>query len=949
MKKNHHYVGLTDEQVIESRKLHGENILTPPAKESLWSQFLEMFGDPIIKILLGALFLSICVAFFELLGQGVLFPLGILLLCITFRFFKIKTVEDGEVTFKRYDWFVIVLFACMISMICIPFLFILYEDLEIGVIFEPLGILIAILLATVVGFCFNISANRKFEVLNKVNDDTLVKVIRNGNICQVTKKEVVVGDIVILETGEEVPADGELLDSVSLQINESTLTGEPVCKKNTNPADFIDDATYPSNHAMKGTTVVDGHGIMKVLKVGDASEYGKVYEGAQIDSSVETPLNQQLDKLADLITKTSYGIAILIVVGRIINYFIGLDAFDWISFGSYFLNTIMIAVTVIVVAVPEGLPMAVTLSLALSMKRMLSTNNLVRKMHACETMGATTVICTDKTGTLTQNQMKIHDTQFYGIEGITDTIKEGIAVNSTAYLDFSDNSKVKALGNPTEGALLLWLHENNINYLPLRENAEIVEQLTFSTDRKYMATIILSPLLNKKVLYVKGASEIVLDMCQTVPVTREVIHKQLLEYQDKAMRTLGFAYQIIDDDADYICEGRLKNVNFTFLGIVAISDPVREDVPDAVKSCLSAGIGVTIVTGDTPGTAREIGRQIGLWNENEPETHHLTGTEFAAMSDESLLDRILNLKILSRARPMDKQRLVQLLQRKNQVVAVTGDGTNDAPALNVAQVGLSMGEGTSVAKEASDITILDNSFSSISRAVMWGRSLYQNIQRFILFQMTINVAACLIVLIGAFLGTESPLTVTQMLWVNLIMDTFAALALASLPPNEKVMFDKPRKTTDHIINPAMAKSISIVGLLFVVLLFGLVQYFKHADITSLMQFSLADFGRSLFDFSPGNGLSAYELSLFFTIFVMLQFWNMFNAKAFMTGKSAFASLAQCKGFLFIALVIIVGQWLIVTTGGKMFNVIPLLLVDWGIIIGCTSVVLIIGEIRRLFK
>ena len=906
MQANHHYTGLTDLQVIESRKQHGENILTPPPKEPLWKEFLEKFTDPIIVILLVALALSIGVSCYEFFsGHG-----------------------------------------------------------TASVFFEPAGILIAILLATVVGFCFEVSANKKFEVLNKANDDTFVKVIRNGNVCQVPKKEVVVGDIVILETGEEIPADGVLLEAISLQINESTLTGEPVIKKTTNPANFNKDATYPSNHVMKGTSVVDGHGFMQVKKVGDASEYGKVYEGAQIDSSVETPLNQQLDKLADLITKASYAIACLIIVGRLFSYFIGLETFDWISFGGYFLNTIMIAVTVIVVAVPEGLPMSVTLSLALSMKRMLSTNNLVRKMHACETMGATTVICTDKTGTLTQNQMKVWDYDFYDYNDCldknhsnqtnqknysADIIYESIAINSTAYLDYSNPEKIKALGNPTEGALLLWLHENGVNYLDLRENAEIIEQLTFSTERKFMATVAQSPLLGKKILYVKGASEIVLDLCKHIPIAIEEINKQLLEYQNKAMRTLGFAYQIIEDDANYICDSKLQNVNLTFMGIVAISDPVRTEVPEAVKNCLNAGINVKIVTGDTPGTAKEIGRQIGLWDKNEPEKHHLTGAEFAAMDDKTLLERILNLKILSRARPMDKQRLVQLLQSKDQVVAVTGDGTNDAPALNAAHVGLSMGDGTSVAKEASDITILDNSFSSISRAVMWGRSLYQNIQRFILFQMTINVAACLIVLIGAFLGTESPLTVTQMLWVNLIMDTFAALALASLPPNDKVMHDKPRRTTDHIINRSMAKNIVGVGLVFVALLFGLVQYFKHADITSLTQFSFADFGRSFFDFNAGNGLSPYELSLFFTIFVMLQFWNMFNAKAFMSGKSAFASLEQCKGFLFIALVIIVGQWLIVTAGREMFNVTPLHPTDWIIIIGSTSIVLWIGEIRRFIR
>ena len=892
MQKNHHYTGLTDTEVLESRRQYGENILTPPEKESVWKELLEKFTEPIIVILLVALALSIGVACYEFFsGQG-----------------------------------------------------------TANVFLEPCGILVAVLLATVVGFFFELSANRKFDLLNKVNDDTPVKVIRNGNICQISKREVVTGDIVVIETGEEIPADGELLEAISLQINESTLTGEPVIKKTANPAEFKKEATYPSNYVLRGTTVIDGHGVMQVLKTGDATEYGKVYIGAQIDNSVKTPLNQQLDRLAGLITKTSYAIACFIFIGRLISYFAGAGGIhvdDWISFGSYVLNTIMIGITIIVVAVPEGLPMSVTLSLALSMKRMLSTNNLVRKMHACETMGATTVICTDKTGTLTQNQMKVFNYDFYNYNDYSDLIYEGIAVNSTAYLDFSDRNKVKALGNPTEGALLLWLHEHNINYLSLRENTEIVEQLTFSTERKYMATIVHSPLLKKKALYVKGAPEIVLDLCKTIPVAKEEIHKQLLEYQNKAMRTLGFAFQVVDDDGVYIHEGKLQNVNLSFLGITAISDPVRAEVPEAVKTCIDAGIDIIIVTGDTPGTAKEIGRQIGLWNENESETHHLTGTEFAAMDDKTLLERVLELKILSRARPLDKQRLVRLLQQKDQVVAVTGDGTNDAPALNAAQVGLSMGDGTSVAKEASDITIVDNSFGSISRAVMWGRSLYQNIQRFILFQMTINVAACIIVLIGAFLGTESPLTVTQMLWVNLIMDTFAALALASLPPNEKVMKDKPRKNADFIITRPMWENIWGTGIFFVLLLFGLLQYFKHVDITALKDFNPVEFGKSFFNFKSGNGLSSYELSLFFTIFVMLQFWNMFNAKAFMTGKSTFASLSKCSGFLLIVIVIIAGQWLIVTVGGEMFGVEPLKPADWGIIIGCTSLVLWVGEILRL--
>ncbi|MCB9018310.1 MAG: calcium-translocating P-type ATPase, PMCA-type [Paludibacteraceae bacterium] len=902
MQKNHQ-VGLSTSEVSESRAQYGSNVLTPPKKASVWSQFMEKFQDPIIRILLIALLLSVGISFYQY-----------------------YTGEEGA-----------------------------------SVFLEPLGILVAVMLATCVGFWFELRANKAFDILNQVNDDTLVKVIRDGNVNQVTKKDIVVGDVVLLETGEEVPADGELVETVGLQINESTLTGEPVVRKTVVEADFDEDATYPSNHVMRGTTVIDGHGIVRVLKVGDATEYGKVFVAAQIDDSVKTPLNKQLDGLGSLITKVSYLIAALILIGRMFVYFYGMDhAFDWLHFGSYLLNTVMIAVTLIVVAVPEGLPMSVTLSLALSMKRMLATNNLVRKMHACETMGAATFICTDKTGTLTQNQMRVYETNFYGLgtdqklqeDRMGGLIKEGISVNSTAYLDFSDSQKVRALGNPTEGALLLWLNDSGVNYLSIRENADVVEQLTFSTERKYMATVVNSPILGRKVLYVKGAPEIVLSLCKQVEgnVDRTEIEGQLLDYQNKAMRTLGFAYQVLTDDAEVFVDGRVKVDNLTYLGVVAISDPIRKDVPMAVRECLDAGISVVIVTGDTPGTAKEIGRQIGLWTEKDGDLNHLTGVEFASLSDEELEKRVLDLKIMSRARPMDKARLVKLLQKKGQVVAVTGDGTNDAPALNAAHVGLSMGDGTSVAKEASDITILDNSFSSITRAVMWGRSLYQNIQRFILFQMTINVAACIIVLIGAFLGTESPITVTQMLWVNLIMDTFAAMALASLPPTERVMRNKPRKTTDFIINRPMAYTICGVGLMFVLLLFGLLQYFKHEDVTSLSDFSIASFLFNYFNFiSVPEGLSPYELSMFFTVFVMLQFWNMFNAKAFYTGKSAFSCMVGSKGFLLIALVILVGQVVIVTIGGKMFNVVPIKPMDWVLIVASTSVVLWIGELFRLFR
>ncbi len=883
MSQKQHYKGLTDAEVSESRRKNGVNILTPAEKDPLWKRFLEKFGDPLIIILMIAGVLSIGISCYEFWGLG-----------------------QGA-----------------------------------GVFFEPIGIFIAILLATGLAFVFELKADKEFALLNQVNDDEPVQVIRNGNAMQVARKDVVVGDIVILNTGEEVPADGELLEAVSLNIDESTLTGEPMCHKTTDPAQFDKESTFPSNHAMRGTKVMEGHGVMKVFAVGDKTENGKVFEAAQIDDSVKTPLNEQLDGLGDLITKISYAFAAAIIIGRIVMYFINVPEFDWISFLAYFLQTLMVAVTLVVVAVPEGLPMAVTLSLAYSMRRMLKTNNLVRKMHACETMGATTVICTDKTGTLTQNQMQVYKTNFFGNPS-DDVLYEGIAVNSTAQLDLS-GEKPAVLGNPTEGALLLWLRERGADYMQLRDNAARIEELPFTTERKYMATVVRSA-SGKKILYVKGAPEIVFGMCSdTCGVTRQEIDAQLLEYQNQAMRTLGFAYQELRDGDTAIADGRVAADRLTFIGIVAISDPVRADVPDAVREVIDAGIKVKIVTGDTPGTAKEIGRQIGLWDDaTDGDRNIITGVEFAELSDAQLRERVGDLKIIARARPMDKKRLVEALQANNEVVAVTGDGTNDAPALKTAHVGLSMGDGTSVAKEASDITIIDNSFSSIGRAVMWGRSLYQNIQRFILFQMTVNVAACLIVLFGAFMGMQSPLTVTQMLWVNLIMDTFAAMALASLPPAQSVMKEKPRSRTAFIINHPMWKSIIGVGGIFFLLLLALLYYFEHSDITCLTQIGQVAMS------SANTGLSPYELSLFFTIFVFLQFWNMFNARAFETGRSAF-HFKGCGGFGLIALAILVGQIVIVTIGGEFFNVVPLKITDWAIIIGGTSLVLWIGELLRLFK
>lgn len=891
MQQKKHYIGLTDAEVLESRKKYGVNILTPPEKEPLWKQFLEKFTDPLIIILMIAGVLSIGISFYENFG-----------------------LNEGFTVF-----------------------------------FEPIGIFVAILLATGLAFYFELKADKEFAILNQVNDDELVEVIRNGNATQIPKKDVVVGDIVIINTGAEVPADGELLECVSLNVDESTLTGEPMCHKSVDEKDFDPDATYPTNHVLKGTKVMEGHGIFRVTAVGDKTENGKVFVAAQIDDSVKTPLNEQLDGLSDLITKLSYGFAVLVVVGRLLIYFLGDNSMEWAHITAYVLQTLMIAVTLIVVAVPEGLPMAVTLSLAYSMRRMLKTNNLVRKMHACETMGATTVICTDKTGTLTQNQMSVEETQFYGLAnqalGKDETsrlIKEGIALNSTASLDLSNPDKPVVLGNPTEGALLLWLRNNGIDYRNLKDNANIVEELPFSTERKYMATVVESAQLGgKKILYVKGAPEIIRSLCKQIDKNVNIadIDKQLTDYQNRAMRTLGFAYQVLNDSDMAIADGKVIAENLTFMGIVAIADPVRKDVPAAVQKCMAAGINVKIVTGDTPGTAKEIGRQIGLWTKKDSDSAIITGAEFEKLSDDELDKKVLELKIIARARPMDKKRLVESLQRNNQVVAVTGDGTNDAPALKAAHVGLSMGDGTSVAKEASDITIIDNSFSSICRAVMWGRSLYQNIQRFLLFQLTVNVAACFIVLVGAFMGTESPLTVTQMLWVNLIMDTFGAMALASLPPSQSVMKDKPRDRKAFILTKPTMKDILGVGGFFFLLLVVFLYIFQHTEITQMTDLLHCKLGET-------NGLSPYEQTLLFSIFVWTHLWYMFNTRSFETGKSFF-QLKMSKEFFTIVAIIFIGQVVIVEGLYDFFNCTPMKLMDWVIIVVLSSLVLWARELWHL--
>ncbi len=902
MATHQRYTGLSPQQVLASRERHGANVLTPVEKEPWWKKLLEKFGDPLIIILLVAGALSVGISFYEYYG-----------------------LHEGATVF-----------------------------------YEPVGIFVAIALATGLAFMFEQKAEREFAILNQVNDDEPVQVIREGRVMHIPRREVVVGDIVMLSAGEEVPADATLLEAHSLRVDESSLTGEPQCSKTTDEALFDHEATYPSNQVLKGTKVIEGHGIAQVTAVGDSTENGMVMESAQIDSSVKTPLNEQLDGLGAFISRMSYVIAALVIVGRVVAYFLRVDgaAFN-LEFLTYLLQSVMIAVTLIVVAVPEGLPMAVTLSLAYSMRRMLKTNNLVRRMHACETMGAATVICTDKTGTLTQNQMHVHEACFYSLNGgVLDNsrqasiIAESIAANSTAHLGV-EGDKTTVIGNPTEGALLLWLKEQGVDYNSVREHCMPLADVPFDTERKYMATVVRSEALGKDVLYVKGAPEIIYKMCGATSgdVDEATVRTQLKGFQDKAMRTLGFACKVLEPGELAIEEKRVVAQGITFLGIVAIADPVRSDVPDAVQECLRAGIDVKIITGDNAGTAREIGRQIGVWNDGTDTEHNIaTGPEIEAMTDDELDNRVMDLKIIARSRPNDKKRIVEALQRCKQVVAVTGDGTNDAPALKAAHVGLSMGDGTSVAKEASDITIIDNSFASIGRAVMWGRSLFRNIQRFLLFQLTVNVAACAVVLAGAFMDTDAPLTVTQMLWVNLIMDTFAAMALASLPPSRRVMNDKPRDRHKFIINKRMAAHILWTGGLFSVLLIALFYIIKHSDMRAVN--SISDLWRLLTGGSyfktSGHTISLYESALFFTTFVMLQFWNLFNARGYHSIHSAL-NLKGCRGFVFIALLIVVGQVLIVNVGGPMFNVEPIALRDWMFIILITLPVLCVGEVFRMVK
>lgn len=864
-------IGLTDEQVKQSREQHGKNVLTPPQRTSLWKLYLDKYRDPIIQILLVAAFVSLILAFIE----------------------------------KNF--------------------------------METIGIFVAVFLATTVGFYFERDAAKKFNLLTALSEEQPVKVRRNGKVMEIPRHDVVVGDVVLVEVGDEVPADGELIVCNDLQINESTLTGEPVTEKSLEGGG---DGAYPRNVILRSTMVMNGRGEFVVTAVGDATEIGKVAKKSTEQTSVETPLHMQLDKLAKMISKVGSVVSVAAFFIFLIHDILTNPAWggkDYFYMAEIVLKYFMMAVTLIVMAVPEGLPMAITLSLALNMRRMLKSNNLVRKLHACETMGAVTVICTDKTGTLTQNKMQMSALELkQGDEALLDT---AIALNSTAELNDG-----KPIGNPTESALLLWLDAQGKDYEELRKQVNVLKQLPFSTERKMMAT--LAEVDGETYLFVKGAPEIVMKKCIIEDRMQRQSAEELDEWQHKAMRTLAFAYKKIE--ASIMRTSRTSTAEVVALldandlqlqAIAAIADPIRPDVPAAVQECRHAGIEVKVVTGDTAATALEIGKQIGVF-EDEPENigadgsltsldqQMITGEQWEALSDEEAYERAKDIRVMSRARPTDKQRLVAMLQKRGEVVAVTGDGTNDAPALHYAHVGLSLGSGTSVAKEASDMTLLDDSFKSIANAVMWGRSLYRNLQRFLFFQLVVNVAALLLVLGGSVIGTEMPLTVTQILWVNLIMDTFAALALASLPPSHEVMKDKPRKASDFIINKSIGFGILFCGIVFFLVMFALLVYCERRG---------------------KGGVDVHELTMFFTTFVMIQFWNLFNAKALMSHHTAFRHFLKDKGMILVLVLVLVGQWIIVTFGGEMFRTTPLSLHEWLLIIGSTSVVLWAGELWRTFK
>ena len=864
-------IGLTDEQVKQSREQHGKNVLTPPQRTSLWKLYLDKYRDPIIQILLVAAFVSLILAFIE----------------------------------KNF--------------------------------METIGIFVAVFLATTVGFYFERDAAKKFNLLTALSEEQPVKVRRNGKVMEIPRHDVVVGDVVLVEVGDEVPADGELIVCNDLQINESTLTGEPVTEKSLEGGG---DGAYPRNVILRSTMVMNGRGEFVVTAVGDATEIGKVAKKSTEQTSVETPLHMQLDKLAKMISKVGSVVSVAAFFIFLIHDILTNPAWggkDYFYMAEIVLKYFMMAVTLIVMAVPEGLPMAITLSLALNMRRMLKSNNLVRKLHACETMGAVTVICTDKTGTLTQNKMQVSALELkLGDEALLDT---AIALNSTAELNDG-----KPIGNPTESALLLWLDAQGKDYEELRKQVNVLKQLPFSTERKMMAT--LAEVDGETYLFVKGAPEIVMKKCIIEDRMQRQSAEELDEWQHKAMRTLAFAYKKIE--ASIMRTSRTSTAEVVALldandlqlqAIAAIADPIRPDVPAAVQECRHAGIEVKVVTGDTAATALEIGKQIGVF-EDEPENigadgsltsldqQMITGEQWEALSDEEAYERAKDIRVMSRARPTDKQRLVAMLQKRGEVVAVTGDGTNDAPALHYAHVGLSLGSGTSVAKEASDMTLLDDSFKSIANAVMWGRSLYRNLQRFLFFQLVVNVVALLLVLGGSVIGTEMPLTVTQILWVNLIMDTFAALALASLPPSHEVMKDKPRKASDFIINKSIGFGILFCGIVFFLVMFALLVYCERRG---------------------KGGVDVHELTMFFTTFVMIQFWNLFNAKALMSHHTAFRHFLKDKGMILVLVLVLVGQWIIVTFGGEMFRTTPLSLHEWLLIIGSTSVVLWAGELWRTFK
>ncbi len=842
MEKNIKIQGLTDAEVLSSREKHGLNLLTPPKEVPWWKLYLEKFKDPIIVILLVATAIS--------LAFGII---------------------EGNYT-------------------------------------ESIGIIAAVLIATGVGFWREYDAKKKFDAMKSDKDYEPVKVRRNGVVVEITKDHVVVGDIAILSAGDEIPADIELFKAIDMKVAESAMTGESVAVPKYPIDEAYTGSGFAPNLLLRGTTIESGLGEGVVIKVGDETEIGKTTIQASEETDNKTPLEEKLGELAGKITTAAFLVAgLMFIILNLVHwdFAFGDHAFSW-SMSTLLTEVgfLMGAIVVIIVAVPEGLPLSVTLALAFSMKTMANENNLVKKMHACETIGAVNVIFTDKTGTLTQNCMTVVDVDVR--EEDKDVLNLVGAVNSTA--NWSNASRV--LGNPTEAAILK--HMGHDLSERLRSEYRILSCIPFSSAYKYMVTQAQNEESKEEIILIKGAPEVIARIIRYDKYLGEVSTQQA-----RGRRAISAA---IINSKDYnAVKESLESGNplddCTYIGTWFIEDPVRSDVPDAIRKCYGAGIDVVMMTGDNLRTGTEIGRQAGF-------------KDIWAIEAKDFWEAVKNPQngreypnVIARCTPTNKLDILKWAKDKDYVCAMTGDGVNDSPSLNHADVGIAMGSGTSVAKEAADIILLDDAFPSIVTGVKWGRSLYKNIKNFLFFQLSINVSACLIAVFGPLVGVEMPFTVIQFLWINLVMDSLAAIALTSEPADERVLSEKPRDRRQFIIDKSLAKSIFGFGIFVWILCTFVLWGMKHTEF-----------------------LSKIDLTVFFASYMVINLWNMFNARVIGKNKSVFSGLKSNYKFTGILLFILAVTILLVQFGGEVFQTHPLSWKTWLTIILVTSPVMIVREI-----